>query len=125
MDTIDRFWSKVNKTEMCWLWTGNRSQGYGKLSVLGESIRAHRYSYILHFGAIPQGMLVCHRCDNPACVRPDHLFLGTSSDNAKDAYHKGRLNILEVSKATQYKKKRTEDISPVLIQPNGLLLEQT
>ncbi len=92
MNTIERFWSKVKKTDLCWEWTAGKHLGYGKISILNKGVRAHRYSYELHFGAIPKGMMVCHRCDNRCCVRPDHLFIGTAEDNARDAYYKGRIN---------------------------------
>ncbi len=85
----EMFWRNVNKTNGCWNWTGGKSSGYGWLSK--ERIRTHRYSYILANGNIPDGLFVCHKCDNKLCVRPDHLFLGTRSDNMQDASKKGRL----------------------------------
>lgn len=87
----DKFWSKVNKTETCWLWAGPfAGKGYGQLNADGKRWRASRLAYTLECGPIPDGMFVCHHCDTPACVRPDHLFLGTNSDNARDAAAKGR-----------------------------------
>lgn len=89
----DRFWAKVEKTATCWLWTGAKYGGYGRLNPgkhSGVPLRAHRVSWELHYGPIPQGMVVCHRCDNPSCVRPDHLFLGSHEDNMLDAVRKGR-----------------------------------
>ena len=84
----ERFWPKVAKSDTgCWLWTGARShKSYGELQVfeLGRPVAAHRISWILHFGPIPPGKLVCHHCDNPPCVRPDHLFLGGKKENALD-----------------------------------------
>lgn len=77
----------------CWLWTGGLiSTGYGKMRHKGKMQRAHRVSYELHRGPIPTGMKVCHRCDVPTCVNPDHLFLGTDMDNAQDREAKGRGN---------------------------------
>lgn len=91
----DRFWEKVHKTESCWLWTASVKDGfpYGQIGHPGTRTprRAHRVSWELHNGPIPAGLFVLHKCDNPRCVRPDHLFLGTQSDNLKDAYSKGRM----------------------------------
>lgn len=90
---VDRFWQKVNKTEKigCWEWTSTKNQkGYGLLGVGGSAIMAHRVSWFIHFGEIPDGLFVLHTCDNSSCVNPDHLFLGTNRDNMKDMYDKGR-----------------------------------
>jgi len=91
----ERFWAKIDKSSECWLWQGSkRHKGYGAFCYVrdGQVVqgRAHRYSYELHIGPIPQGMFVLHICDNPACVRPDHLFLGTNQDNIADMMRKGR-----------------------------------
>ncbi len=84
------FWRFVNKTDSCWLWTGTTDKdGYGKRSVNNKTIRAHRVSYEMAYGPIPKGLFVCHRCDTPGCVRPDHLFLGTVQDNNRDRDNKG------------------------------------
>lgn len=88
-----RFWSKVDKTDTCWNWTGALSKGgYGQIWVREHHrpIIASRVAWELHRGGIADGLFVCHHCDNPRCVRPDHLFLGTISDNNKDAGKKGR-----------------------------------
>lgn len=75
----------------CWLWTaGLGGSGYGALRY-GTPTRAHRVSYMVFVGPITDGLFVCHRCDTPLCVNPDHLFLGTAKDNAVDAMRKGRL----------------------------------
>ena len=90
-----RFWRFVEKKESgCWEWTGSTDgHGYGQISK-GKNIspeKAHRTSWILHFGAIPSGLDVCHACDNPLCVNPKHLMLGTRMANMVDASRKGRL----------------------------------
>ena len=89
---IVRFWSKVARRLGCWEWqAGVSTKGYGKFSVSpGHDIGAHRFMYQLLYGPIPNGLYVCHHCDNPRCVRPDHLFLGTNSDNILDGVRKGR-----------------------------------
>jgi hypothetical protein len=89
---IERFWEKVVQSDGCWEWTAARtSAGYGEFAVAtGQMIYAHRFMWTLHFGPIPEGMFICHHCDNPPCVRPDHLFIGAASDNHADMRHKGR-----------------------------------
>jgi len=95
-DTIKRFWAKVEKTDNCWLWTGSkRNKGYGAFVYAdknGKVVqgRAHRFSYEIHVGEIPEGLFVLHKCDNPGCVNPDHLFVGTNQDNVTDMVSKGR-----------------------------------
>ncbi len=86
----DRFWSDVEKTDGCWLWQGGtRGDGYGLIHFNGTQHRAHRVSWEMHYGPVPNGLYVCHHCDTRRCIRPDHLFLGTHSDNMKDAATKG------------------------------------
>ncbi len=76
----------------CWEFDGNISHGYGRLTVDGKRVLAHRYSYEKFVGPILEGLMVCHKCDNPPCVNPDHLFLGTQLDNIRDCIAKGRFN---------------------------------
>lgn len=94
MTNLERFLSKVNKTESCWIWTGFKDKGYGRMGWKTpkgyRSIPASRISYMLFRGEIPEGMFVCHKCDNPPCVNPDHLFLGSSKENTHDMVKKGR-----------------------------------
>jgi hypothetical protein len=87
----DRFWRHVNKTESCWIWTAAcRHHGYGAFNDSPEII-AHRMAWHLTYGAVPDGMMVLHKCDVRRCVRPDHLFLGTAKDNTQDCISKGRF----------------------------------
>lgn len=87
-----RFWRYVNKTTTCWLWVGAFGRGgYGKFTDDSKRTRgAHRIAWELTNGLIPTGLFVCHNCDNPQCVRPAHLFLGTAADNMRDKVEKGR-----------------------------------
>lgn len=87
---LDRFWFNVKKTSGCWLWTGKKIGGYGKIRNKGVEYSAHRYSYEIHKGPIPIGLFVCHTCDNPSCVNPDHLWVGTNHENVLDSCRKGR-----------------------------------
>ncbi len=93
----ERFWEKVTKStkpDGCWLWTvkpKSKKSPYAAIKIRGKgSQMVHRFSYELHYGPIPDGLCVCHRCDTPLCIRPDHLFLGTLADNNSDMASKGR-----------------------------------
>jgi hypothetical protein len=88
---MERFWKKVIKSDGCWNWIGCRKkQGYGNIRVDGKTVMAHRVSWEMVNGSIPDGLCVLHKCDNPSCVNPDHLFLGTKMDNHCDMVDKGR-----------------------------------
>jgi hypothetical protein len=91
VSTSAQFWAKVRKTRGCWLWIGTTTaDGYGRCGFGRGRRMAHRFSWELRNGPIKDGLLVLHRCDNPPCVRPSHLFLGTDADNSDDMIRKGR-----------------------------------
>lgn len=88
-----RFWSKVNKTKTCWNWiAGKTIDGYGSFNIGHRMENAHRVSFKITYGDIPNGLHCLHKCDNRVCVNPEHLFLGTNSDNVKDRVIKKRSN---------------------------------
>lgn len=90
-----RFSKKINFTDSCWLWSATKNdKGYGQYYADGRLMYAHRFSWTLFNGQIPNGLNVLHKCDVPNCVNPKHLFLGTQKDNTKDMFDKGRQNIV-------------------------------
>jgi hypothetical protein len=115
MSYEERFFQKVNKTDSCWLWTGAlNSKGYGSMGFEGKTTSTHRLSYLWFKGEIPEGMFVCHTCDVPSCVNPEHLFLDTNSGNMKDMFKKGR-NGPQTKKQTHCKKGHSfEEFEPLV-----------
>lgn len=89
-EIIRRFEAKVRRGPGCHLWTGARSAGYGVVKIAGRQRGAHVVAWEIAHGPVPPGLQVLHTCDTPACVRDDHLFIGTQADNMQDASHKGR-----------------------------------
>jgi hypothetical protein len=106
-NTIAVFWSRVDQSDgsdSCWEWQGNRKAGYGQFSWKSKTRQAHRMAWEFTYGSIPDGLDVLHRCDNPSCCNPDHLFLGTQADNNSDMCRKGR----QVSRTGEYHGARTK-----------------
>jgi hypothetical protein len=88
----ERFWEKVNvgTPDECWTWAAcTNPLGYGWINVNNSGELAHRISWLINHGEIPEGLVICHKCDNPPCVNPNHLFLGTQKDNMQDYARKG------------------------------------
>lgn len=106
MPIMDRIMSKtiINQKTGCWEWTGNKRLGYGRISTgsridgTRKKVTVHRLSYMLSVGEIPEGMEVCHKCDNRSCINPEHLFVGTRQDNINDRERKGR-NITKIGES--------------------------
>jgi len=120
-----RFWGSVDKNgpypqhvpelNNCWVWTASKTQkinGYGVINFRGKRWTSSRVSWILHNGEIPPGMCVLHKCDNPACVNPDHLFVGTYLDNVKDMMRKGRHKMGGGNRLGRYR--LTKEIDPLI-----------
>ena len=91
LSTVERIDMNVDKSSGCWVWQGYlNADNYGNIKVAGIMKKVHRVSWEVFNGPIPEGICVCHTCDNPPCVNPEHLFLGTRLDNMKDQQKKGR-----------------------------------
>lgn len=114
----ERFWLRVNKNgpiapnlgTPCWLWTGGTNDlGYGRCSVDNQHWLTHRYAWYLEHGEFDLSLAICHGCDNPPCVRPDHLFSGTRADNNKDMFDKGRAAIVSLPGVKHPQARLTEE----------------
>ena len=109
-----RIWRQITKTDGCWLWTGGVDEfGYGRTRVGRTAPRVHRLTYEMEYGPIPDGALVCHRCDVPACVRPSHLWLGSKSENNADRDAKGRGRIALQGEANPKAKLTVADVQSI------------
>ncbi|MCK5341972.1 MAG: HNH endonuclease [Candidatus Heimdallarchaeota archaeon] len=120
---LDRFWEKVNikGPDECWDWIAKHKVGrYGRFHLNNKDEMAHRFSWVIHNGQIPEEMDVLHHCDNPSCVNPAHLFLGTHQDNMRDALRKGRLQVGETCHRSKLTEKQVLEIrssseSPIIL----------
>jgi len=118
---IKRFLSKIKKDGQCIIWTGNTdSYGYGLMRIGKGREKAHRLSFKIHNGEIPKNMCVCHACDNPLCVNPLHLWLGTQSENLKDMKSKGRASGFKGKGESRYQSRLKEND---ILQIKGLSFE--
>ena len=100
----------------CWLWLGTTTyQGYGQLRIRGASVRAHRFAFELYHGSIPDGLFVLHKCDVPCCVNPDHLYLGTPADNARDAVKRNRTRRGILARSARLTEAEVREIRKIVV----------
>ncbi len=112
LKTIPAFYAKIDTSGDCWIWTASKSKrGYGACSLSYGSNKAHRVAYMLAFGPINKGNVICHICDNPSCVRPNHLVQGSQKENSHDAWSKGR----GVQQSLEGEKNPAAKLTPVVI----------
>lgn len=105
----ERFFNFIERDGDCWIWIGHVTQnGYGQIKYKSKALAAHRLSYEIHKGPISEGMYICHSCDNPRCVNPEHLWEGTHTDNMRDMYAKGRQRFNPVKGQDNRASKLTE-----------------
>jgi len=118
--TKEKFEDKIfYSPDGCWLWTGYTTKlNYGEVIINYKKVRTHRASYMIYKGEIPEGIFVCHHCDNPLCVNPDHLFLGTQLDNMRDMIKKGRRVIATSEKKS---KKINRDDATFIVSMKGII----
>lgn len=126
---IARFWSHVDKSGDCWIWKAYcNKRGYGQFGHFDKVLKAHRVAYEITYGKVPNNLEVCHHCDNPSCVNPKHLFLGTHSDNMQDESRKGRCYLQKHPELRQGEKhplaKLTEQQVIEIRQSKGFTQEQ-
>lgn len=123
MPTKERLLSRIDiRDDGCWIWSGTRNhKGYGQIVIDRQSKVTHRVAYEEFVGPIPEGLLVCHHCDNPPCINPEHLFLGTHKDNKRDAMNKGRIGKLSPEKTSRIRELRKEGANvPELMAEYGV-----
>jgi len=119
-NVMARFWAKVKIRGAgdCWEWQASKRRAYGKIRIKCEYVPAHRVAWMLTHGEIPEGLCVLHRCDNPPCVNPDHLFLGTLKDNSQDMLRKLRRPSMV---ATHHRCGHRKSVENTYVSPTGYI----